>query len=150
MYKCSLFLFAIIVSIVVGMVSIGATTGTNNPPVYAWIGCDGTAVTRTEAGKIVMTRIAKNMTNCNGPKSSVNATGDTTVDSGTKPQSLNMFEDTTVEDKPRVTNKIILDLSQKDIVNYRVEQIKQEQIRYANAIRSVRIRSGKSLESNTK
>ncbi len=35
---------------------------------------------------------------------------------------------------------IILDLAQKDIVNYRVEKIKQEQIRYANAIRSVRIR----------
>jgi hypothetical protein len=35
-------------------------------------------------------------------------------------------------------------------VNYRVEKIKEEQIKYANAIRSVRIRQGKSLESNTK
>ena len=147
MYKCSLFLFGIILSIAIGMISLGATSGNNNPPVYAWIGCDGTAVTRTEAGKIVMTHIAKNMTNCNGPKST---TVGTTTTGSTDPRSLNMFGDTTAEDRPRVTNKIILDLSQKDIVNYRVEQIKQEQIRYANAIRSVRIRSGKSLESDTK
>lgn len=35
-------------------------------------------------------------------------------------------------------------------MNYRVALIKQEQIQYANAIRSLRIRQGKSLESNTK
>ena len=59
-----------------------------------------------------------------------------------------MFQDD-IESMPKKAT-IILDLAQKDIVNYRVEKIKQEQIRYANAIRSIRIRQGKSLESNTK
>lgn len=147
MYKRSLFLFGILMSIVIGMVSIVAKSGDNNPPVYAWIGCDGTAVTRTEVGKIVMTRIAKNMTNCNGPKNSTIASSETDSTSVNTENSLNMFED---KNAPKNPNKIILDLSQKDIVNHRVALIKQEQIRYANAIRSVRIRQGKSLESNTK
>ncbi len=136
------------VSIIVGMVSLSATPGTNNPPVYAWIGCDGTAVTRTEAGKIVMTPITKNMTNCNGPKSLVTVAPDSAT-TGSISGSLNMFDDSLAVSGPKTTHKIILDLAQKDIVNYRVEQIKQEQIRYANAIRSVRIRSGKSMDAHT-
>jgi hypothetical protein len=134
-------------SIVIGMVSLGAKNGNNNPPVYAWIGCDGTAVTRTEVGKIEMTRITKNLPNCNGPKNSTIASSETDTIVTSNEKWLNMFEDA---DMPKNQNKIILDLSQKDIVAYRVEKIKEEQIKYANAIRSVRIRQGKSLESNTK
>ncbi len=65
-------------------------------------------------------------------------------------ESDDKFVEEDLEDAPNKSNKILLDLSQKDIVNYRIELIKQEQIRYANAIRSLRIRQGKSLESNTK
>lgn len=59
------------------------------------------------------------------------------------------YRESIIPNKKIVTNKILLDLSQKDIVNYRVKMIQEEQIRYANAIRSLRIRSGKSLEANT-
>lgn len=147
MYKRSLFLFGILLSVVIGMMSLGAQSSEKTPPVYVWVGCDGNAVTRTEVGKIVITPIAKNTKNCNGPKNT--AISSSTIDSGAtnSTKSLNMFED---PDAPKNPNKILLDLSQKDIVNYRVALIKEEQIRYANAIRSVRIRQGKSLESNTK
>ena len=45
--------------------------------------------------------------------------------------------------------KILFDLKQTDIVNYRLERMRQNQIRYANAIRSVRMRQSKSMESKT-
>lgn len=154
MYKGSLFLIIVAMSAAIGMISIGAKNGDTTPPMYVWVGCDGNAVTRTEVGKIVMTRIAKNTTNCNGPKSTSVSGSNEIIDTGaiseTTSQSLDMFEDEVIENTPKKSDKILLDLSQKDIVNYRVELIKQEQIRYANAIRSVRIRQGKSLESNTK
>ncbi len=109
---------------------------------YAWVGCDGNAVTRTEVGKIVITKIAKNTKNCNGPKSVSNSETDMNIGNDSVSEdgsaSLNMFQDD-IGGMPKKAT-IILDLAQKDIVNYRVEKIKQEQIRYANAIRSVRIR----------
>lgn len=112
-------------------------------PVYAWIGCDGNAVTRTEVGKIEITPVAKNLPNCKWPK-----VEDTIVLATTENTNTSTTGATT--SKKKVTGKILLDLSQKDIVNYRVEKIKEEQIKYANAIRSVRIREGKSIESKTK
>lgn len=152
MYKSSLVLFGIIIVGIVGIFTLSAKNQ-NTVPVYVWMGCDGNAVTRTEVGKIVITHIAKNTKNCNGPKSVLGNTGNTIdTDAITEDTtgSLNMFNDDLVSDIPKKSDKILLDLSQKDIVNYRVELIKQEQIRYANAIRSLRIRQGKSLESNTK
>lgn len=123
---------------------------------YAWVGCDGTAVTRTEVGKIEITKIAKNLPNCNGANNTPIAT--------TKSSSLNMFEDASSDEEvvshsgavstgmvvpQKKERKILLDLAQKDIVNYRVELVKQKKIRYANPVRSVRIREGKSIESDT-
>jgi hypothetical protein len=98
-----------------------------------------------------MTQIAPNMPNCNGPKS-VN-TGSVIVDTVANRRvvtsSLNMFDDTGTTDAIPKTRTILLDLSQADIVNYRIEMIRQQQIRYANAIRSLRVRSGKSTQSDT-
>lgn len=147
MYKWSLFVCAIILSLVLGMFSIRAIDTNDTPPVYAWIGCDGTAVTRTEVGKIVMTPIAKNLPNCTGPKANITETKEIVTVANPTTTTTGAI---VTPAKKKVTGKILLDLSQKDIVNYRVEKIKEEQIKYANAIRSVRIREGKSLESNTK
>ena len=152
MYKRSLFLFWLVASIFLGIYSLRAENSNDTPPMYAWVGCDGNAVTRTEVGKIVITKIAKNTKNCNGPKSVSNSETDMNIGNDSVSEdgsaSLNMFQDD-IGGMPKKAT-IILDLAQKDIVNYRVEKIKQEQIRYANAIRSVRIRQWKSLESNTK
>ncbi len=64
---------------------------------YAWVGCDGNAVTRTEVGKIVITKIAKNTKNCNGPKSVSNSETDKDIVSHSVSEdtssSLNMFQD---------------------------------------------------------
>lgn len=141
MYRYSLVFVALVVSVTLGVFSLQAIDANDTPPVYAWIGCDGTAVTRTEVGKIVMTPIAKNLPNCNGPKA--------VVDTKKAPEKTTNEKVGTgiLTKKPQ---KILFDLAQKDIVNYRTEKIKEEQIKYANAIRSVRIRQGKSLESDTK
>lgn len=142
-----------------GIVALRAASGDNQPPVYAWIGCDGTAVTRTEAGKIVMTRITPNLENCTGPRSStatttITTTGSVVIASGdtmTTTPALNMFDDSDMlaSTPSKKSPTILLDLSQKDMVNYRIEMIRQQQIQYANAIRSLRVRSGKSMESDT-
>lgn len=153
MYIRLLVLFSIFTGVAFGIYSIQAATDTNKIPMYAWVGCDGTAVTRTQVGKIEITQIAKNLPNCNGANN--------TPIAGVKSSSLNMFDDVTVSltgsvnnatgtiNKPKRERKILLDLAQKDIVNYRVAKIKEQQIQYANAIRSVRIREGKSIESDT-
>ena len=161
MYNRSLVLFAVLSSTTLGIISLWATSGTNQPPVSAWIGCDGMAVTRTEVGKIVMTQIAPNTPNCNGPKSTNTwaATSDTVANTlpavdtvsntGDVTSSLNMFDDTGTPDATPKKRTILLDLSQTDTVNYRIEMIRQQQIRYANAIRSLRVRSGKSMQLDT-
>ncbi len=157
MYNRSLVLFVILSTMALGIVSLRAASGDNQPPVYAWIGCNGTAVTRTEVGKILMTRIAPNMPNCNGPKStstSSTQTGNsvnTVSNTGSITPSLNMFDDdVTLNATPKKkTGVILLDLSQRDMLNYRIEMIRQQQIRYANAIRSLRVRSGKNMQSDT-
>lgn len=127
MYKSSIFLIVIIMGAVAGMISFAAK---NNDaiPMHVWMGCDGNAVTRTEVGKIVITHIAKNTKNCNGPKS-VSINNETIIDAGAISQntsgSLNMFDDEVISGTPKKSDKILLDLSQKDIVNYRVALIKQ-------------------------
>jgi hypothetical protein len=52
-------------------------------------------------------------------------------------------------DSIKKSPKILLDLAQKDIVGYRTALLRAEQIRYANAIRSVRIRYSRSKASDT-
>lgn len=150
--------FSIFASIALGIYSIQAATKTDTIPMYAWLGCDGTAVTRTAVGKLEITHIAKNLPNCNGANN--------TPITSNKPSSLNMFDDSRIivsntgwhvailhktgsTLRPQVGKKILLDLAQTDIVNYRIELIRQEQIQYANAIRSVRIRQGKRMDSET-
>ncbi len=60
---------------------------------------------------------------------------------------LNMFADGTESTKK--APKILLDLAQKDIVGYRTALLRAQQIRYANAIRSVRVRAAQSKASET-
>ncbi len=151
MYIRSLIVFILIVSSAIGVFSIRAATDEQKIPVFAWIGCDGNAVTRTDVGKIVMTKIAKNLPNCTGPKSRIDAISSSSVEplKTTSGSNNRISTGSVIPKKKKVMNKILLDLSQKDIVNYRVAKIKEEQIRYTNAIRSLRIRSWKSLEANT-
>lgn len=50
---------------------------------------------------------------------------------------------------PDLSGGPLLDLASTDIVNYRLEQLKAQKIRFANAIRSVRMRAQASRESRT-
>lgn len=61
---------------IIGAVLVG-TLGhiTAQEMTYAWIGCDGKLVARTEAGKLQVFPIAKNQPGCVGPR----AAEDTTI-----------------------------------------------------------------------
>ncbi len=43
----------------------------------------------------------------------------------------------------------LLDLASTDIVKYRIEQLKEQSIRFANVLRSVRMRRAASMQSKT-
>ncbi len=50
---------------------------------------------------------------------------------------------------PNLSHGPLLDLASTDIVNYRIEQLKKQKIRFASVIRSVRMRNTASMESRT-
>ena len=157
MYNRTLVSLFFLLGMTLSIVSLKAENSNNQPPVYAWIGCDGMAVVRTEVGKIVMSHITPNLPNCNGPKNISINTLDTNT--GTLVQPINTESirtgltasgDTNIVDTmTKKSATILLDLSQREILNYRIAMIRQQQIQYANAIRSLRVRSGKSMQSNT-
>lgn len=43
----------------------------------------------------------------------------------------------------------LLDLASTDIVNYRIEQLREKSIRFANVLRSVRMRRAASMQART-
>jgi len=135
------------------------------------VSCDGTVVIRTEAGKLEVSHIAKNNPQCLGPKVpeteavsvvtpvdsvttqtgaiAVEATGSVT----TQVTSPEVLVSTGIEVvTPRYDATVsgpLLDLASTDIVNYRLETMREKQIRYAEVIRSVRMRQMKSKNSKT-
>lgn len=64
MYIRSLIAFILVISSIIGVFRLIGASEEAHIPLFAWIGCDGNAVTRTEVGKIVMTKIPKNLPNC--------------------------------------------------------------------------------------
>jgi hypothetical protein len=124
----------------------------NNPIVSVWVSCEGTVVSRTDVGKLEISRVEPNSIGCLGKK--VNQTSPTldqvTESTGATLESeLILDEEDAVTDSTGPRDVILFDLKQTDIVNYRLERMRQNQIRYANAIRSVRMRNWKSMESKT-
>ncbi len=133
---------------------------------FAWIGCDGSVVSRTAVGKLEILYTDKNLPGCLGPKwvdpttiadpVIVASTGVITTTWVTL--SGTVIVESTEEDvvAPTVVTGYdpeidgpLFDLAQIDIVSYRIELMKARQIRYANALRSVRMREQASKNSNT-
>jgi hypothetical protein len=104
-------------------------------PVYTNMQCGQPIVARTAVGQLEMITTSPTATGC---------TTDTMTSSHT---GLDMFADGA--DSTKKAPKILLDLAQKDIVGYRTAILRAEQIRYANAIRSVRVRASQSKASET-
>lgn len=133
---------------------------------FAWLGCDGSVVSRTGVGKLEVFTTEKNLPGCLGPKwidpTAVNeptATVSTGVVAPTDVTSTGTtLTGVTVEDMlpteeytgydPEVDGPLF-DLAQTDIVAYRTELMKQQQIKYANAVRSLRMRHAASMQSKT-
>ncbi len=135
---------------------------------YAWVGCDGTVVSRTDVGRIQVFSTARNLAGCQGPKwidpalvvpapimTGSTATGSTAT--GTTSTSVTATGVTLSgftmgewsETEPPVIDAPLLDLAQTDIVAYRIELMRAQQIRYANALRSVRMRNAATKKSKT-
>ena len=124
-------------------VSTGSTatgvvhTGTTNTGVLVTLvptlsaevtNCNGTRVSPLSNGGYAITRVALNLPGC----------------ISTTPRGE-------VIDTPRIdlSHGPLLDLASTDIVNYRVTQIKKQGIRFANALRSVRMRRMASMQART-
>lgn len=120
--------------------------------VSVWRGCDGTVVVRSTVGKLEITKQAPNLPDCVGPK----VTEIVSAPQETVEQAEWVTSTGTQEEKKWFAKKEfhpengpLLDLAQTDIVKYRREQMRQDQIRYANAIRSVRMRAKTTKKSDT-
>jgi hypothetical protein len=127
-----------------------------------WVSCDGTVVLRTTAWKLEVSQIEKNNPNCLGPKVAddgkfVSTSVSTQVSAQTwitTPSSTGVTTTPSgvISDKKEYTPQSsgpLLDLASSDIVTYRIESMKEKQIRYADVVRSVRMRQEKSKQSKT-
>ena len=143
-----------------------------------WVSCDGTVVSRTSVGKLELSRTDINTVGCLGKKvegvtpvtqSAQSSTGETTAIedevatpvientvTNIRPDEIEgtganqvrvVYQAVELKYGPRDTT--LLDLSQTDTVRYRLERMRQNQIRYANAIRSVRMRQAQNKKSQT-
>lgn len=133
---------------------------------FAWLGCDGTVVSRTAVGQLEVLYADKNLPGCLGPKwvdptivpEPVVAVSTGAVLTGTTLTGTTATGEIIVEEvstgttftgyDPEIDGPLF-DLAQTDIVAYRTELMKARQIRYANALRSVRMREQASKNSNT-
>jgi hypothetical protein len=125
---------------------------------YAWVGCDGTVVSRTDVGRIQVFYTDHNLAGCQGPKwvdptlvvaTPVIMTGSTAtgmISTGSTSTGVTSPESTS---SGYVIDAPLLDLAQTDIVAYRIELMRAQQIQYANALRSVRMRNAATKKSKT-
>jgi hypothetical protein len=137
---------------------------------YAWVGCDGTVVSRTDVGRIQVFYTDHNLAGCQGPKwvdpslvvaTPVIMTGSTTATGLTSTgatstgvtftgSTLSGFTmDQWTDGESQSVDAPLLDLAQTDIVAYRIELMRAQQIQYANALRSVRMRNAATKKSKT-
>ena len=91
--------------------------------------CNGLRITSLSNGRYYSTRVSSNLPGC----------VDSEYDTNIRPES------------PRINieNGPLLDLASTEIVNYRTEKMKEQNIRFANAIRSVRMRRAASMQADT-
>lgn len=99
---------------------------------YAKINCDGTAVVRTEVGQLEVVSVEENMSGCVGG----------TMNESTNKASTKKTASWEVKQAYDATkNGPLLDITSKQIGNYRIGLMKEQGIKYANPVRSVRMRS---------
>lgn len=138
---------------------------------FAWLGCDGTIVSRIGVGKLQVLYTDKNLSGCLGPKwvdpaiiilpvPTEVATGSIDTNTGSTATwatatwevildtltGSHIMTGTTYD--PAIDGPLF-DLAQTDIVGYRLALMRARQIRYANALRSVRMRNAANMQSKT-
>lgn len=157
----------IVLSLITSITSIGNILAEKLD--FVWVGCDGTVVKRTQAGKLEMSTTQKNLSGCLGPKSneveiqswSIQHTEELSLDqsqqstsqvllSSTDTWDSYTWESIVTENPAPVFDTPIFDLTQTDMIEYRIELMRQQQIQYTNALRSVRMRAQATKLSTTR
>ena len=92
--------------------------------------CSGLRLTSLSNGRYYSTHVAPDLPGC------INALHDPNINPDTSRVNL--------------SNGPLLDLASTDIVRYRTEKIKEQGVRFASALRSVRMRRSASMTSETK
>lgn len=137
--KFRIFIVFILLSWLIGISKIWA-----DEFVFTWLWCDGTVVGRTEVGKLETRTTEKNLPGCLGPK-----WWESVVSEKSSNDESKILRTGAIFDNNRGITDPILDLAQKDIVAYRRELMRSQQIRYTNALRSVRMRAQATKNSHT-
>ncbi len=147
-----------------------------NQDVYVVTNCSGVQVVRISAGQFEVRHVEANLPGCIKSQSSTVsvspivittttitntlstgaiATGSVStgsVSTGTTSESTGavfVWEATLTLPGIDLSHGPLLDLASTDIVKYRIEQLKEQSIRFANVLRSVRMRRAASMQSKT-
>lgn len=125
----------------------------------AQVNCNGTAVIRTEVGQLEIVSIPANIEGCVGSTPSQTSVvppagssqAPTQAQSGTVkvPTGNTTVKKETPKKRFNPENGPLLDLASTDVGNYRIDRMKEQGIKYANPVRSVRMRQAPTKNSNT-
>ena len=108
---------------------------------YAKLNCDGTAVVRTDVGQLDMVSVEKNMPGCVGGTATSESATSKTIGKTSSGEVTKVYDAT--------KNGPLLDITSEQIGQYRINLMKEQGIKYANPIRSVRMRSIPSKVAKT-
>lgn len=161
-YYLAMFQRFLLVSVLVSasLFSLDAFAAPGRSVTIAQINCNGTAVVRTEVGKLEVITISPNMDGCVGPRATtessvvVTSTGTQSISPAPvveTPSSGSATGSTTDTQKPKFdrANGPLLDLTSKEVGEYKIAKMKEQGIRYANPVRSVRVRQAATKNSTT-
>lgn len=141
-------------------VSLDITMATESQDISVITNCSGVQVVRTSAGQFEVRHVESNLPGCinsQGVTETVSptiiATTTNVVSTGATSESSWMvfvWEATLILPGIDLSHGPLLDLASTDIVKYRIEQLKEKSIRFANVLRSVRMRRAASMQSETR
>lgn len=138
MLRRSLFVFLAVAS---SLISLDAFAAPGSSMTIAQVNCNGTAVVRSTVGQIEVIAVDKNIPGCIGTAGTTDATAaamTATLSGSVKKPAYDVAK-----------NGPLLDLTSEQIGEYRIEQMKQQGIKYANPVRSVRAHKAASKSSTT-
>lgn len=138
MLRRSLFVF---LATAASLLSLDAFAAPGSSMTIAQVNCDGTAVVRSAVGQIEVITVDQNIPGCIGTAGTTDATA------AAMARTLSGTTKKPVYDAEK--NGPLLDLTSKQIGEYRINEMRKQGIKYANPVRSVRVHQATSKTSTT-